>query len=255
MIKKLFLTFLIYLFSFNAYCGCDFDGTDGFINLGDVDVDSTAATISLWVYASSWRDQWQTLIAKRPAGSQIANYSLNVRGGASNIFQWFCGDGSFHIDNFVASGVSTGVWHHFLGELVQNGTSLDSEIWVDNVSKASTSYANTNLADCLDNTEANIGCYNSGYEFFDGHITEVAMWNAQLTAQERTLLTDSKIKGMPYQIQPASLVGYWPLDDLADSTSINAQTFKDRAGTNDGTGSDAGGESIGKAEEVLSHPD
>ncbi len=68
------------------------------------------------------------------------------------------------------------------------------------------------------------------------------------------ILGTSKVKRMPHQISPANLVSYWPLDDLAEGTNINTQTFLDRVSVNNGTGVDSDADSDAIAEEVLSYP-
>jgi len=254
MIKKLFLTFLIYLFSFNAYCGVDFDGTDGYIKADDQLFTDYPFTYACWA---------------KTANATIKQFLFTIADTASGVVVWRLGS-----DESAAAGegvgiisarnttdqvlkgtvlISDGAWHHFVAVF---RSATDRELYIDGITDGtdadSVSYStNVNAWDIGRTGDLTPGNH------WDGQITEVAVWSASLTTTEITLLAKSKVKGMPYQIQPASLVGYWPLNDLVDGTSINAQTFINRKnpGTYDGTGSDAGGESIGKAEEVLSYPD
>ena len=69
------------------------------------------------------------------------------------------------------------------------------------------------------------------------------------------LLADSKVKGMPLQIQPANLKLYLPLDDYTAGTALNAATFLDLSGNgNNGTGVDADADSTCVGEEILNSP-
>ena len=91
--------------------------------------------------------------------------------------------------------------------------------------------------------------------YFNGTISDVAVWSVAITDDEIALLAQSRMKRMPLQIQPSNLKAYLPLDDVSEGTTINTKDFIDMSGNgNNGTGSDAGGESIGEAETYISYP-
>jgi len=100
-------------------------------------------------------------------------------------------------------------------------------------------------------------CAGSKIQYFNGQITEVAIWNTALSATDIEILYKSKIKGMPLQIKPANLVAYWPMNSGRDGTSADGDTIYDRSGNgNNGTGDDGAGEGLTwKGEEVLSYPE
>jgi hypothetical protein len=96
---------------------------------------------------------------------------------------------------------------------------------------------------------------NTGSFCFKGKITEVAIWDINLSATQVALLANARIKGLPLQIQSANLKGYYPLDLLPLQTGISGDTFKDLSGNgNDGTGGDGDADTAVVGEEVLSYP-
>lgn len=152
-----------------------------------------------------------------------------------------------------------GAWHH----IVFQSTGSAYEIYLDGSSKTVTvglgnddgAWADT----AIGSTYCDIGVLersDGSYYWCDGEITEVAIWDTALTAPQIAQLYDSRIKGLPLQIAPANLKGYWPLDDHPVGTNLHGTVFKDASGNgNDGTGSDAG--SSGgqcQGETVLSYP-
>ncbi len=103
----------------------------------------------------------------------------------------------------------------------------------------------------------NISGSGTGNSPFNGQITECALWNVVLTADEMLKLASSRVKRLPLQIQPSSLIGYWPLDEQMDGTSADGDTFYDLGPSgNNLTGNDGAGNTglTAKAEEVLSYP-
>lgn len=98
---------------------------------------------------------------------------------------------------------------------------------------------------------ANIGGWGDDTFNMDGLIGEVYVWDGvNLSASERGLIVNSKIKGIGLQIQPAALKGYWSLDDHPDGTNLVNEVFTDKSG-NGNNGTTNGG--IMNAEEVLSY--
>lgn len=51
---------------------------------------------------------------------------------------------------------------------------------------------------------------------WNGRISEVAAWNANLTAQQMIQLTKAKVRRLPLQIQNSSLLYYFPMDSVPD---------------------------------------
>ena len=100
-------------------------------------------------------------------------------------------------------------------------------------------------------------------DLYNGSLTEVAVWDVALSANQIKQLSDSRVKGMPLQFKDADNNGtqdlqlYLPLDDFANGTALDTSTdgYKDLSGNgNHGTGVDSDGDSKNIAEEVLSYP-
>jgi len=98
---------------------------------------------------------------------------------------------------------------------------------------------------------ANIGGWGDNTFDMDGLIGEVYVWDGvNLSLTERTLLVNSKMKGIGLQIQTAALKGYWSLDDHPDGTALVNEVFTDKSG-NGNNGTTNGGTM--EAEKTLSY--
>lgn len=92
---------------------------------------------------------------------------------------------------------------------------------------------------------------------FDGRIKDCACWTAILTAQEFSILANSRMKRMPMQIQPSSLVFYFPADEFSVGTALDGNNVYDMSGNgNGGTYFDSSNNSgmTATSEEILSYP-
>lgn len=98
-------------------------------------------------------------------------------------------------------------------------------------------------------------CLCSGTESTNGvntgSLMEQAIWNTILTPDDVMKIYKSKLKGMPLQIKPANLVGYWPCDDFTNGLAASgASSIRDRSSSgNHGT---PGGSPVGLKEPLFS---
>lgn len=234
----------------------NFDGTDDCINL------STPAnlrivtdySISAWVFAGG-------------AGNRTIFCSGDTAGahGYSILFKLINTGGIRLTNNRAAGGnptstgtVSNGVWTHV-------GASFDIS------TNTATFYINglqdstdTTTDDPVGNGTGNIliGCRvdtpdTNRNQFFQGDISEVAVWDTLLTDTDFALLGISKLKQMSLQIKTAGLQGYWGINDGPHGTSADGNTVYDFSSfSNNGIG-DNGANNTGllwEAEQVLSYP-
>jgi hypothetical protein len=92
---------------------------------------------------------------------------------------------------------------------------------------------------------------------FWGIISELVIWDVELTLAQVKQLYNSRLKGMGDQISPDDRVLDLRMDDGLDGTSADGDTVRDYSGnSNDGTGDD-GADNTGltwKAEDYLSYP-
>jgi hypothetical protein len=134
--------------------------------------------------------------------------------------------------------LTSGVMQHILVTWDGSSTASNIHIYVNGVEA---SYANTNDGSGTIQGDSSrnfcIGSYTESSNFhFDGTITEVACWNKILSADEIYNLSKSRMKGMPLQISPSNLRGYWPLDDypgnmlLSGSNGIIDRSFNKNTG-------------------------
>ena len=240
----------------------DFDGIDDFVQLGqDLFETDSLGTIALWF---------------KPTDNTINHYIFSSSiAGSTDIFQLqvlFAGtlNGQFQV-SFVKSGVtdvirttttpfSLNEWSHVV--ITSNDSAY--EIFVDGVSQELTVVAGSNSG--LWFSDLGAGTHDVRLAkrerdvdtvFAKGAISEVGVYNVELSLTDIQQLSNSHIKYIPFQIQPANLRGYWPMDDGIDGTSADGDTVRDLSENgNDGTGDD-GANNTGltwKAEEVLSYP-
>ena len=234
----------------------DLDGTDGYINCGnDSSLDfvaqnfTIAMRINLKTFAQNeilygrglFRvDGIYCQIESNPSQTAVKNlrFVLN-KTPAANL-------DTYTVDNVLSANQS----YHVVFQ--RDGTV--GKIFVDGVECSYVVQA-TLSNPTTSSRNAYIGIYDSLILATDPKMSELAIWDVALPLTEISLLANSKIKRLPLQIRPNNLKLYLPLDEVADGVSIHGKTFKDLSqNSNDGIGSDAGGESVGRAEEVLSYP-
>ena len=150
------------------------------------------------------------------------------------------------------SPIIAGTWQHLLGRYTSGG---DIEVWVDGVLKGSVTPGGSYASDA---GHWDIGSHvtASSSSPIAGEITDVAVWFSALTDSEIKLLAQSRVKGMPLQIQGASLQAYYPLDDLPNGhVGVNTDFFIDRTGNrNLADGKDGDEDTVAIGEAILSYP-
>lgn len=234
----------------------ELDGIDDKVIVSDNDsLDVTSAlTVAGWVY-------WDTLINESVIvgkwGASGNNRSWNFR-----IFS----TGAIKI-NITSTGIlstiqasdtgviSTGAWFHvaFTYENLATGRTI---FYVNGVAVGTVDTFSGNIH--VGTADVVFGYIDNGTGsfHFNGRMDEFGMWKVALTGDDIAQLYNSRIKHMPLQTQPANLVMYSSMDDGADGTSADGQTFRDLSGNgNDGIG-DNGANNTGltwEAEEILSY--
>jgi len=238
----------------------DFDGTDDYLDHGDPSSLQIigAISISAWVYVDVFPTTTDTFKVIGEKG-YVTNegYVLRLRGAGGSNTELQIGSyngATFQNRSWTISGWSVGTWHHILG--LSTGSTW--QLYFDGTSVSSSSADGSGALSTTAKFFIGAGDISgSPARFFDGKITEVAVWNTNLSQTQITQLASSRVKRMPLQIAPSNLKGYWPLDDQPDGTSGDGDTSKDLSGNgNDGTGND-GANNTGLtmvAEQVLSYP-
>lgn len=246
----------------------NFAGTADYINLGTMGnlgtgLDSAALGVSFWIITTDTNDN--SFMGVLNTGSTTGiDIVLNEQGdltntaGAIRIFRRDEDNNGFRSGVDTDTGYTDGSPHNIICNIAN--THGGSTIFVDGVSQTVVlnTTINTGLADNMANFEffLPIGCLNNRntpQDFIAStNISDVIIRGTAFTQAEATLIYESKIKGLAYQLAVES---YYPLDDLeAGHTGINNDTFKDRVGGNDGTGVDVNDNSTILAEAILSYP-
>src|SRR3990167_10163543 len=268
---KKFILFLIIAFSFSfgqCFAAIDFDGVDDGIFFGDTNILDGASAWAIYVRfntsatTGSLTVKWQDSIASGNGYAFLITYSAS---------EYTLGHGCAPCTGTTSYGsttdadLSTGVWH----TIVWNGyADIDGyTVYEDNVqltfSKTADNPGNissttTSFFGIGCRANASNACDTAEGSEMDGIISEFAIWNANLTATEISLLNSSNVRSPPLMIKPSNLKMYITLDNLAEGSSANGATLSDRkqSGFN-GTGDD-GANNTGLtaiAEESLSYAD
>jgi hypothetical protein len=153
--------------------GQTFDGSNDFIDSGNVGAYSSNFTVSAWVYATNVSTSEISVLEKRNA--QTAGWSLGInQNGVSNKTIWRTFNGG---SQFSAAGnvlMSANTW--YLLSIVQNNGSVS--IYVNGLLDKSGSITNP----AADSTAFRIGYLNGGAVRFTGNIDEVEISSEVRTA-------------------------------------------------------------------------
>lgn len=262
--RKLLIVLLILSISTIAFCGVDFNAASGVINVGSPTVqdDVNTQTIACWVFLrSSGEGGVGRIMMKGNATTDAGEWRFNFN--ATNCLSYTKDYDT--TDMVVQSSNGTfvpGVWHHIVMTRTDSSLATDVKFYVDGVE---TTYKTQTNGSTNQVSDASLNLYigNQGNDgaTFGGTITEMARWNVVLTTSEirklyqmqfKTGVGFGGVRGLPLQIRPVSLIGYWPMDDYGENVGIGASSLiKDRSKfNNSGTTS---GPIQGKAEKILSY--
>lgn len=253
--RKLLILFM--LVCSPAWAGIDVDGTDDFASCGNAETlqENAAITISAWINPDT--DHIGSIVSRRndPAGG---NVRFAVSSTVAKSLRFSVAGGVQLEQVSVANSITTGAWQHVLVTWTGSTTASNAYLYVNGTE---VTYATTtNGSSLIDNTGGvlRIGNTYPTFNYFNGKITEVAIWSEVLDSHEIEKLALSRTKRIPLQIRPSTLIGYWPIDNLADGAAAHAGTFINykAPGTHDCTGDD-GANNTGMtalAEAVLSYP-
>ena len=249
--------------------GGNFDGVDDVVNCGSgASLDNmTAITVSAWIYLDTVsQGTYPRIVAKETtAGAGWRFYALNDATPAKTIA--FAYDyATTDVERVgVANAISTTTWTHILATWDGSSTATNIHLYVNG---GEITYYRTDNGVGAKNSDASeslfIGNRNDLNRDFDGTISEVAVWNMVLSADQIALLASSKVKRMPLQLSDPDadgtneLVGYWSMDEVADGASADLATFFDLSGNGNSGNPDNGANNTGMtgvAESVLSYMD
>ena len=203
--KRLVLLFIFSLICTPLYAGIDFDGADDFVNCGTSSglEMNTMMTASMWfnpdavnldqAVLSKWQDTANDRAYLMLVGQQVQNAKVEL---------WIAQSNLTVKTSTASSNLSASTWHHLAG--VADGTNVI--LYLDGVAQgAGVGYDGTLSPEVTRNLLlGKLRTEDNGY-MTNGKISEVAIWDIALSAEEIALLASSKVKRMPLQIKP---IGY-----------------------------------------------
>jgi hypothetical protein len=257
-LKSSAVILLSILLSGVAWGAVDFNGDADYVYTGTfTNRPNSNQSYSGWIKTSTAGEQGISCFSETNPPNEVVD--REIRETAANKISFYITTTNGGIGYTVTSNTSIndGIWHHFVFVYGNLGLGQGIYCYIDGIYETSASGSSgfTGYTSAQYNLASARNLTNLATIYFDGEISEMAIWQSALTAGEISQLANSRIKGMPLQIQPTNLVLYLPLDENPLTTGINGVQFDDYSGNgNNGTGVDADGDSLIIGESVLSYP-
>ena len=193
-------------------------------------------TICAWIKRINATSIDETFVAKYSYGDDRRQYNLQYDSTAGKIDFNICGIDGTSGNLTIASGgttINTNTWYHVCGVYDDDAVGDDMFVYVNGSLDGSDDHDSKGIyASTIDFTIGTLHESGTPVGFWDGEVTEVAIWHTALSAEQVANLGKSRIKGMPLQIEPDSLRFYAPLDDYpAGQGTLNNLSFDNAAST------------------------
>lgn len=150
-----------------------FNGTNQYLNLGNVLNPTADMTVMVWVRRGAVGTRHEVM-SKEGAGADGWELSLL----ASNLVEFGAFNGAYPVANSTTQ-ITAGTWFHVCG--VRNSATGQTSVYVNGVlegSVAAGAAPTTNTGNC------NIGRRNDGSRYFNGAMSDVRFYNRALSADE-----------------------------------------------------------------------
>lgn len=188
-----------------------FNGSSDYIDCGTGVSSPANLTVLCWVNTTASADSTYKGIVGR---NQNAAGGYRLYAGASgNKFAFYAdlvGHGTTGIDPFtMGSAISNGTWY-CVGATVDSGSAGMTAYL--NGSSAGTMPTSGGLASASSNFIIGQDEQVAGARFLNGLVAEVAIWSVVLSTTDIARFANGE---RAYTINPAHLIGYWPLDGLS----------------------------------------
>lgn len=213
MLKKLLFLIFSLSFSFPAWAGIDCVEANRGTTNSTLDLPNTSVTVSLWVNLDSTSESGAFINFgdyNTPSGDgyTIGVGATTMDDSGNNIIMLFNDVRWIDTNDNIGTG-----WHHLAFTLNASGYPeifLDgTSVYSDTTGQARNPDPRYDLCGFLTSTPDD--------RFVDAEINEIAVWSTILTSREISQLALSRVKRMPYQIQPSSLELYLPTDNSLTS--------------------------------------
>lgn len=237
MRKTILILFCFFILTSTASADVDFNAVDEILSCGsgasldDMDI-SSGMTISLWINLDSLGEATDNgaFISKGSEGDS-GFWLLSATDTGTLRFDFTKDCATTDLRRVSAdNSISLSAYRHVL--MTWDGT-VDTTGVLFYVDGTQTSYGTSTTGVGAINSDAAlsvaIGNQIDLTNASDGRLSEVAVWDVILNATEIAQLSKSRVKNMPLQVRPASLMGYWPLQECASGSTCSS-TFIDYSG-------------------------
>lgn len=182
----------------------DFDGSSEYIDTGDAFTSLTSFSISAWFKSDDTTTAAQAIVSSR-INSIGTSKGVDIYLGSNTLVARIYNNGATEV---TTAFTDTSNWHQVV--ITYNGTTL--ELFLDNFSQGTATGVYINSA-------ANwlIGKWNNDANYFDGSISEVAVFDYALSTDQIGYLYNLN---NPMAISGAEPVAYWPLGDNSNPTAL-----------------------------------
>jgi len=197
-----------------------FDGTDDYIDLGDISEITGAYTMEAMIKISDYNQSWGRIF-DIGNGQESDNLILTLQAETGKInFETYAGSGYYSIETDAV--VPTGEWVHIAAVNHGDGT---ASIYFDGVLQTTTKFAHAVAeavaADNVTRTDSFIGKSNwAADEYFKGEIKEARIWNDARTAIEIYDNMNSQLSAT--DIADTNLLNYYIATKATSDTIVNA---------------------------------
>ncbi|MCD4746383.1 MAG: T9SS type A sorting domain-containing protein [Bacteroidales bacterium] len=215
---KMFFTVLFIIFGFTIAAqnnALDFDGTDDHVEVPDnnsLDI-INSITIEAWVNVVGGSTNGPRILSKMWEGP----YELLVKldGGTSTcmLILHDCNNVGHYCEG--GTDIANGEWHHIAGTWDGSTMHVYTDGNLDDL--YSSSFTGTLLSTTDD---VYIGSQNSYYDFFEGKIDEVRLWNDARTEAE---IRANMYREIPNPTSETNLVAYYKFNETSGTTADNAE--------------------------------
>ena len=199
----------------------NFDGTDDYVQLTNRAIDTQLANFSL----EMWFKTTQTSSGALYFESVMNAHGIWIRMEPSNNRIRSRLGNSLNNLAITPAAYNDGQWHHIA--VIGSGGNLQ-KVYIDGskVAEQAGTYDTSQTADVGIIGRMGEPSLGSPYDYFDGKIAEVRIWNTARSQDDIKATMNLSLKG-----DETGLVGYWPLNDATATTA----TDKKSGGSNNGT--------------------
>lgn len=259
MRKSIVIATILLILCVRANAAMLFNTVNADIRIGNPTAvnDIRPITYSFWCKPISNFHSFPTYIAKTGYGGAGSNGDTWIQQNTNNAARplsigfYMVTTGADLFRESVDNTVELGVWQHYAITWDGSVTGTNIHIYKNGIEVA---YAATQTSGGIIPSDAtrilSIGGDNTVSDYLNGYMSDVAIWNVELSLSEIAMLSSSRKKGIPLNIRPKNLKFYMPLDDCADKTGC-VGSFLDRSGF--GSNGTTTTVPIGSAEEILSY--